>query len=126
MTAREIAECWVDNTEHFDECDWTIESLDLSELVGLRLSSCDVGFPTSSPMSLEDWKEWFQEELEHQPFREWMLDPEVFDPKDELQEIVLSFDYDEKGKYLIVWDGHHRIAAALARGLRSMKVVVGE
>lgn len=101
--------------------DWYYGWVDTGDFAGEFYSLDDTEI---TRFSNNDWRKWLEGEIEGygswgigEPNRDiewWLEDPEK-------EPVVVTFD----GRYFRIWDGHHRIAAAIDAELNTVPAYVG-
>lgn len=94
---------------------WATNEMGDPEALGWRLEN---QFPVSEFHNVAtDWEDYFRDDVVNNPrYDENFIKSEFHTP------VVVSFENDE----LIIWDGWHRIACAVARGDECIMAIVGQ
>lgn len=105
-----------------DKYSWDYEEVELSSLLGLRFGSCE--YEPFYVFSVEDQVQWLSEEIraERRSFEGLLT---KWHPHPAGEDAVITFESDDQGPYVVIWDGHHRLAACFHREIKTIRLVVG-
>ena len=120
--AEHLASMYVFPKDMLARYSWEYEDLDVHALLGLRWGSIE--YAPVYTFSVEDQVSWLKEEIRASR-GEWSGLLCDWCPFPEGEDMVLSFEEDENGPYVVVWDGHHRLAACYKRGIQNIRLVIG-